>query len=112
IELSLETFRRHLFPDLVRRYLGDDRFTEFQIGVLGGLPPRMLIYQSDPNLSPSAFFQSDESLLLLGSHQNAADWELVAKHRQGSLAAAATEARRRWLIINFAVLIVLALGLA
>jgi signal transduction histidine kinase len=119
VELSLDTLRRNLFPDLVHRYLGDDRLAEFQIGVLGGHHPLALIYQSDPNLSPASFLQSDERLFLLGHDQagspltqNSAYWELVAKHRQGSLAVVATEARRRWLIINFAVLIVLALGLA
>ena len=119
VELSLDRLRRNLFPDLVHRYLGDDRLAEFQIGVLGGHHPPALIYQSDPNLFPASFLQSDERLFLLGHDQegspltqNSADWELVAKHRQGSLAVVATEARRRWLIINFAVLIVLALGLA
>jgi signal transduction histidine kinase len=134
VELSLDTLRRDVFPDLIHRYLGDDRLAEFQIGVLARTLPQSVgpsfqpasappggvsfIYQSDPNLSPASFLQTDESLLLLrhdqpGSPltQNSAAWELVAKHRQGSLASAASEARRRWLIINFAVLIILALGL-
>ncbi len=117
IELSTERLKTDLFPDLVSRYLGSHRSTDFQIGVLGGLH-NTLLYQSDPSLSSDTFRYWDEKVFLFEgfrffSTEGTGDkWMLVAKDRQGSLAAAAAKLSHRWLAVNFGVLIVLALGLA
>lgn len=118
IELSTERLRRDLFPNLVDRYLGSHRSTDFEIGVLGGSHHNALIYQSDSSLSHHFSPDSDEKALLFegfrpfSAVEAGEKWMLVAKHRQGSLAVAATELSHQWLAINFGVLIVLALGLA
>jgi signal transduction histidine kinase len=117
IELSTERLKTDLFPDLVSRYLGSHRSTDFQIGVLGGLH-NTLLYQSDPSLSSDTFRYWDEKVFLFEGFRffstagTGDKWMLVAKDRQGSLAAAAAKLSHRWLAVNFGVLIVLALGLA
>ena len=118
IELSTDRLKRDLFPDLVGRYLGSHRYTDFQVGVLSGSRNNTLLYQSDSSLSGDSFLDCDEKVFLLEGFNpfpvvgSSGKWTLAAKHRQGSLAAAAAELGHRWLAINFGVLIVLALGLA
>jgi signal transduction histidine kinase len=77
-----------------------------------------LLYQSDPSLSSDTFRYWDEKVFLFEGFRffstagTGDKWMLVAKDRQGSLAAAAAKLSHRWLAVNFGVLIVLALGLA
>lgn len=117
-ELNLDIIKRNVLPDLIRGALGDLRSAKFQIGVLDGLHSGTVIYQSDVGLSAASFTGSDETVILWSEKrlispavQGEFAWVLVAKHREGSLAAVAAETRRRWLAMDFAVLIALALGL-
>jgi len=118
IELSTKSLKRDLFPALVSRYMKSHRSTDFQIGVLTGLPNETLLYQSGLNLSSDWFLHCDEKVSLFEGFDSfstidrGGKWSLIAKQRQGSPAAAAAELSHRWLAVNFGVLVVLALGLA
>jgi signal transduction histidine kinase len=126
VELDLSAMRRNLLPDLIRQYLGNDQF-DYKVAVLSRLNPKTPIYRAEIDSSTESYSHADEKTILssvpswsrrvaLGPSelqfvQGFDSWELVAKHKQGSLATAAGEVRRTWLTINFIVLMVLALGM-
>jgi signal transduction histidine kinase len=129
VELNLEAMRRNLLPDLIRKYLGNDE-SDYSVAVLSKRNPNVPIYGADLSSSVESYSHADERALLYsvpswsttvvrGSGASSGSpfvqgfdsWELLAKHKQGSLAAAAGEVRRKWLTINFIVLMVLALGM-
>jgi signal transduction histidine kinase len=133
VELDLGGMRHNLLPDLIRQYLGNDE-SDYNVAVLSTLNPKTPIYRADIDSSTKSYSHADERAILSsapswskmvagrggvlpvassGSQfvQGFDTWELVAKRKQGSLATAAGEIRRKWLTINFIVLIVLALGM-
>jgi signal transduction histidine kinase len=126
VELDLGAMRRNLLPDLIRQYLGNDQF-DYKVAVLSGLNPKTPIYRAEIDSSTESYSHADERAILSSVPswsrrvapgqsesrfvQGFDSWELVAKHKQGSLATAAGEVRRTWLTINFIVLVVLALGM-
>jgi len=123
VELRLDVLRRLVFPELIRRFLGSDGTAEYRIAVLSKQHPETLIYQSEPGLTSGSFAFFDDKLALLGGQSNGSSsggsatkgpdsWEMVAKHRQGPLTAAVEGVRLKSLMINFGVLLVLALGMA
>ncbi len=158
MELSLDTMRRELLPELAEKHFaGPDGFI-YQVAIVGGKDPGTIIYQSDPALSLADFSQADARIGLLegprgrggrrgsggagefrpppeenlrpptgpfgpdapgqgrprggsffwlaGSDEG--DWELIVKHRQGSLEAAVAGLRWRNLAIGFGILLLLA----
>ncbi len=119
LEFSVDTLRNRSFPEIVHSRLGDGEGGEYYIGVLNGRHPLDPIYQSSPGLAAGFFSSSDDRLTLVGSTpvlplsspEGPDSWEIVAKHRRGSLDAAVASIRTRLLWVNFAVLLVLALGL-
>jgi len=121
-ELDLAVMRHNLLPDLIRKYLGNEE-SEYRIAVLSALNPKTPIYRAGINSPTESYSLADERVILLSAPKGASvpsaaqfvqgfdSWELVAKHKQGSLATAAGEVRRKWLSINFIVLMVLVLGM-
>jgi signal transduction histidine kinase len=124
-ELDLGALRHKLLPDLMRKYLGNDE-SEYRVAVLSTLNPKIPIYGAHFDFSAESDSHPDERAILYSVPsrfttlangprtsfvQGFDSWELVAKHKQGSLATAAGEVRRKWLTINFIVLMVLALGM-
>lgn len=121
-ELDLGVMRHNLLPDLIRKYLGNEE-SDYRIAVLSGLNPKTPIYRAGINSPTESYSRADERVILLSAPKGATvpsaaqfvqgfdSWELVAKHKQGSLATAAGQVRRKWLAINFIVLMVLALGM-
>lgn len=156
IELNLDSIRRELLPELAQRYFGGPDGFIYQVAILSGRDPGTIIYESDPNLPPSAFASSDARISLLeeprarlGRRGPAAandlrppppddfrpafmpggrgrgrgapvllpgndgtDWELIVKHRQGSLEAVVSGLRRRTLAISFGILLLLGSSMA
>ena len=115
IELKADALQRHIFPQLIRGHFRTDQEIEYRIAVLNGRTGALL-YESEPALSPGRFPHYDEKLTLLGDpdirSQGPEFWELAAAHRSGTVSAVVTSVRRRWLAIDFGVLLVLALGIA
>lgn len=191
IELNMERIRQQLLPDLAQRYFGGpDGFT-YQISIVSGRDPGMIVYQSDSRPAPSALASPDARASLLGDPRGNfgrggpagleemrpagpenlpppgfpigsggamqgrglgpppermargpdrpsngnwlrsgapspprgrgtgpvypggdGDWELIARHREGSLEAAVVALRRRNLAISFGILLLLAGSMA
>jgi signal transduction histidine kinase len=124
-EVDFGALRHKLLPDLIRKYLGNDE-SEYRVAVRSTLNPKIPIYGAHLDFSAESYSHPDERVILYSVPswfttvakgtgtsfvQGFDSWELVAKHKQGSLATAAGEVRRKWLTINFIVLMVLALGM-
>jgi len=99
-ELNLGVMRRDLLPDLIRKYLGNEE-SDYRIAVLSGLIPKplsiapALIPRLDPIPTPMKGRFCFRPPMGPACHRPAQfvqgfdSWELVAKHKQGSLATAA-----------------------
>ena len=115
LELQPQVLERYVFPRLFQRRFGSEQWRDYRICVLSGRTGRLL-YESGSDISSGAPPYYDAKLTLLGESSaapRASDfWELAAAHRHGSLGAIVTRVRRRWLLINSGVLLVLALGMA
>ncbi len=115
LELKADVLHRHIFPQLVRGHFGTDQKIEYRIAVWNGRTGALL-YQSEPAPSPGQLPRYDQKLTLLGDPVFLAKgqefWELAASHRSGAVSAVVTSVRRRWLAVDFGVLLVLAAGIA
>lgn len=154
VELSMDAIRGDLLPELAQRYFGG---ADYEVAVVNGRDPGEILYQSDPNLPPTAFASADARVSLFDSPRGprgrwmpgtagesrpldnsrpppplnsprlgrgrgggpvlvlsseGTDWELVAKHRGGSLEAVVASMRRRNLAISFGILILLGTSMA
>jgi two-component system, OmpR family, sensor histidine kinase SenX3 len=151
IELSLESIRNELFPNLARKSFQDPEGFRYWVAVVDRAHGDSIIYRSDSNFGPADIAHPDASIRLGDNPwerfrpegpargmeppaqrlpppggpppgmQNRApnpmrmedgNWELVAKHPEGSLEAAIAGLRRRNLAISFGGLILLALSMA
>jgi signal transduction histidine kinase len=162
VEMNLDFLRTDFLPELAQRCFGGAEHSAYQVAVIQGRNPGILIYGSDPSLTPSEFSSPDARISLLGDPRSffarraaggarantlhrrggeppemqttpspeadslrqsrtrywplivpasdGGNWALVAKHRQGSLEAAATGLRRRALAVSFGILLLLALS--
>jgi signal transduction histidine kinase len=77
-----------------------------RMGPLMGPPPRRAMPQAREHHEPG--FMGLPRIQPLGNAERGQKWELLVRHRQGSLEAAVAGMRRRNLEISFAVLLVLA----
>ena len=65
MELSLDTVRRELLPELAEKHFaGPDGFI-YQVAIVSGKDPGTIIYQSDPELLPADFSRADARISLL-----------------------------------------------
>ena len=65
VELSLDSIRAELLPELAQRYFGGPDGFIYKVAILSGRDPGAIIYQSDPNLPAAAFASPDASVPLL-----------------------------------------------
>jgi signal transduction histidine kinase len=65
IELSQESMRENLLPDLAKKYFaGPDGFI-YNVAVLSGSDPESVLYQSDPNMTLAAYARPDARIGLM-----------------------------------------------
>jgi signal transduction histidine kinase len=67
LELNLESMRRELLPELAVKYFGGPDGLIYQVAIIAGKDPAVMIYQSDPSLFPADFASSDARIGLLGN---------------------------------------------
>jgi signal transduction histidine kinase len=110
VELNLPYIKRELLPELVGRNFDG---SEYQIEVISR--HGQVIYQSDPNPWKDASADARAGLLEMRPEppdrppgQGRAPWELLARHRAGSLEAVVRHTRRRNLGISFAIFAIMA----
>ena len=158
MELSLDIMRRELLPELAEKHFaGPDGFI-YQVAIVGSRDPGVIIYRSDPALSPADFSGADARISLLESPRwpdgrrgtggpggfrprpvedpppptgpsppewqaqrgprggglvrlagdDEGNWDLIVRHRGGSLDAVVATLRRRNLAVGFGILTLLA----
>ena len=142
IELNMDFIRTELLPEMASRYFGNVKDLDYHVAVLSGHDPIRIIYRSDEALPAEVFSSSDARISLfrepgpfrpgMAPQRGAAAfreggpaagmflaprleedaWELVVKHRQGSLAGEVERIRRRNLVISFGILLLLGLSTA
>jgi signal transduction histidine kinase len=125
-ELSRPSLQQEYLPALVKRYFGAQDEADFLVAIRATGAPHDVLYQSNPALSviPS---QADAVLDLLdppGDRLNehaglalmpaseASQWQIVVRHRAGSLGAAVGRLRWRNLAVSFSLLFLLAASMA
>lgn len=132
VELNREYIRDVILPELLQRYLGSGGSLDYQAEVVTGTDPPMLIYQSDPEPAARIGKSADASVGLFelqfdqmarrsgpgpmrdggrvrgpGPGPAWPRWQLLVRHRAGSLDAVVSRARWRNLAVTAAVLLLL-----
>jgi len=126
-KLSNETIVEELIPALSAEHIFAEGGFDYNVGVTRADDPGTLLYSSDPGLTAASFSEPDASHAMFGlpiGHFNqrvAANrrmwrvvednvdpqWNLLVKHKAGSLEAAVSTARNRSLALSLGVLALL-----
>lgn len=137
VELNLPYVREVMLPELLQRHLGSGGTPDYQAEVVGGGNPPALIYHSDPDPTKRIGKSADASVGLFelqfdqlfrlarpqgargprgpglrGPEGDRGRWQLLVRHRAGSLEAVVERARLKNLAVNAGVLLLLVASLA
>jgi signal transduction histidine kinase len=125
-ELSRTSLQQEYLPALVKRYFGAQGGADFLVAIRATGATHDILYQSNPALSVTPF-QADASMNVLepsgdrlSEHpgisllpaSEASQWQVVVRHRAGSLSAAVARLRWRNLAVSFSLLFLLAGSMA
>ena len=118
-ELNLPYVREVLLPELLQRHLEAGGSLEYQVAVLTRADPAAVLYESDPGAARIAA-RADASVTLFDAQYDAmfrrargpggldaGRWNMVVRHRAGSLEAVVARARWRSLAVTAGVLLLL-----
>jgi signal transduction histidine kinase len=140
IELDRSVILKELVPALVERHFLQNEETEYRVAIAAGTDHPEILYSSQGQWTSQDIAKPDESVFLLGTPprpnpgerrggnprnrvpgpfiRNAfqvaaigAPWQLLVKHRSGSLERAVEGLRTRNLAISFGIMLVLGAGL-
>jgi signal transduction histidine kinase len=141
IELDREAILKDLLPVLVERHFPRNDQGGYRVAIVTGTDQPQLLYSSEGHWTKEDMASPDESIFLLGAQPRgnagerrggaggrerptgpfvrggfqvtaiAAPWQLLVKHRSGSLEQAVEQLRNRNLAISFGILLVLGAGL-
>ena len=111
-ELNLTQVQQELIQPLVQRHFGSD----YDIRIVTRGDPARLLYQTDANLSAESFASPDARAAIFDLRptpqgpppDGAGRWQILVKHRSGSLEAAVNQVRTRNLAVSFVILFVMA----
>jgi signal transduction histidine kinase len=141
VEVNLPYVREVMLPELLQHHLGAGGTPDYQAEVLTNGNPPALIYQSDPDRKKQIGITADASVSLFelqydqlfrpwrppgmrerrpglrrpgpgGPDRDAGRWQLLVRHRAGSLETVVAQARLRNLAVNAVVLLLLVASLA
>jgi len=121
-----------LIPALANQYIYGEETLDYNVGIVSRDEPTELVYRSEPNLTAASFAEPDAHSNIYGLrswHFNARfqknrrmwniieessgpKWDLLVKHKAGSLEAAVAETRNRNLAISLGVFTLLATAIA
>ncbi|MBU91691.1 MAG: hypothetical protein CL475_04665 [Acidobacteria bacterium] len=121
-----------LIPALANQYIYGEETLDYNVGIVNRDEPTELVYRSDPNLTAASFAEPDAHSNIYGLrswHFNARfqknrrmwniieessgpKWDLLVKHKAGSLEAAVAATRNRNLAISLGVFTLLATAIA
>ena len=126
-ELDLPYVREVLLPELLQRHLEAGHGLEYQVAVIARTDPPETIYESDrgaariaenPDAEVALFDMQGDGMFrrgrgpgpgrgAVGTPPEAGRWEMVVRHRAGSLEAVVAKARWRSLAVTAGVLLLL-----
>jgi signal transduction histidine kinase len=136
VQLDPAYLEKTLFPELVPKYFGKTANSEYQVSIVEGSAPPRIVYQTNPeDYAPWAHADRRASIFRMGpggtlrsraqrraqaglfssaaaESPSSGGWELLVKHRLGSLDAAVESIRRRNLAVSSGILMVLVGGAA
>ena len=132
-ELNLQYVREVMLPELIQRHLGSD----YQVEVVTRASPPSVIYQSDPDAPKRIAAAADASVGLFdvqfdqifrpqgpsgrggrgrgpsrGPGSDSGRWQMLVRHRSGSLEAVVAQARWRNLAVTAGVLLLMVASVA
>ncbi len=96
-------------PFAVEEYFGPDETRDYDVWIIDEADETNVIYASNSALPAAALSSPD---IRRGLGDDSPDWEIVAKHRSGSLQVVIDEYRTRNLSMSFGVVIVLGVSFA
>jgi signal transduction histidine kinase len=125
-ELSRASLQQEYLPALVKRYFGAQDRADFLVAIRASGAPHEVLYQSNQALSvapsqadatlnvldPSGDRLSEHPGVSLTPASEASQWQIVVRHRAGSLGAAVARLRWRNLAVSFSLLFLLAGSMA
>jgi signal transduction histidine kinase len=125
-ELNRPALQQEYLPALVKRYFGAQDEADFLIAIRAAGAPHDVLYQSNPALSvmpsqadavvnlldPPGDRLSEHAGIILMPASEASQWQIVVRHRAGSLGAAVALLRWRNLAVSFGLLLLLAGSMA
>ena len=103
LRLNRDVLQNKLMPQLVSRHFSTGSDAIYDL-IIQENETRNVVYRSSPNLSANDFDISDARVPLGG-------WQLLVRHRVGSVSAAVQQLRRRNIAIGIVVLAILGAGL-
>src|ERR1051326_3342883 len=138
IELDRDVILKDIVPMLVERHFPTNDQTGYRVAIVTGTDQPQVVYSSQGRWTAEDLATPDQSAFLLGTPGRgtpgerrgggrgrppgpfvrggfqvaaiAAPWQLVVKHRSGSLEQAVEQLRKRNLAISFGILLVLGAG--
>ena len=125
-ELSRPSLQQEYLPTLVKRYFGARDGADFVVAIRAAGAPNEVVYQSNAALSlapsqadavvnlldPPSDRLSEHVGISLAPASEASQWQVVVRHRAGSLGAAVALLRWRNLAVSFSLLLLLAGSMA
>ena len=138
LELDREIVLKEIVPSLVERHFSSNNETGYRVAIAAGANHPQIVYSSQGEWTADDMATPDASVFLFGAPPPppgearrggrtrgpgpflrgafqttvlSQPWEVLVKHRAGSLERAVEQLRRRNLAISFGVLLVLAAGL-
>jgi signal transduction histidine kinase len=125
-ELNRPALQQECLPALVKRYFGAQDEADFLIAIRAAGAPHDVLYQSNPALSvmpsqadavvnlldPPGDRLSEHVGISLAPASTTSQWQVVVRHRAGSLGAAVALLRWRNLAVSFGLLLLLAGSMA
>ena len=125
-ELSRTSLQKDYLPALVKRYFGAQDRADFLVAIRATGAPHDILYQSNQAVSvtpsqadatldvldPSGDHLSEHPGISLTPASEASQWQVVVRHRSGSLGAAVARLRWRNLAVSFSLLFLLAGSMA
>jgi signal transduction histidine kinase len=137
LELNLHYVRDVMLPELIERHLGAAGSSDYQVEVVTRASQPSVIYQSDPDASRRIAAGADASAGLFevrfdqifrpeepsgggrggrgpgrGTGSDAGRWQMLVRHRAGSLEAVVAQARWRNLAVTAGVLLLMVASVA
>ncbi len=117
VTLDRDALRSRILPERIREYFATGDELDYDVLIVDENRPDVVIYRSEPGLTPEDFAEPDEEeglfgLRLRGRRDNKQRWKFLIRHRAGSLEQAVATTRFRNIALAFGALVLLGVSMA